>query len=81
MTAFFLTKNDIQRHFSKRMYDGHLQILVKTANFADTKTQAREGRRKRFSEGKTEHFRAFVPEDSQSVEQTCVLRTASLQMT
>ncbi len=59
MAAFFLTKNDIQRHFSKRMYDGHLQILVKTANFADTKTQAREGRRKRFSEGKNGAFSGF----------------------
>lgn len=37
MAAFFLTKNDIQRHFSKRIHDGQLQILVKTAIFADTK--------------------------------------------
>lgn len=59
MAAFFLTKNDVQRHFSKRMYDGHLQILVKTANFADTKTQAREGRRKRFSEGKNGAISGF----------------------
>lgn len=30
-----------------------------------------------FQKVKTEHFRAFVPEDSQSVERQRVLRTAS----
>ena len=45
--------------------------------FVGYKTQAREGHEKRFSEGKNGAFRAFVPEDSQSVERQRVLRTAS----
>lgn len=44
-----------------------LRRTLKIANFADTKTQAREGLGKRFQEVKTEHFRAFVPEGLRSM--------------
>ena len=50
-------------HFFKRidvdLVPDRLHILVKTANFAGTKTQAREGLEKRFSEGKNGVFSGF----------------------
>lgn len=50
-------------HFFKRidndLIPAHLRILVKIAIFADTKTQAREGLKKRFSEGKNGTFSGF----------------------
>jgi hypothetical protein len=68
-------------HFFKRidvdLVPGRLYIPVKIANFADAKTQAREGRKKAILEGKGGRFRTIVPEESQSIERQLVLRTAS----
>lgn len=38
MTTFSQRIDGIQQHFFKRIHDGDLRILVKTAIFADTKT-------------------------------------------